>query len=93
MKKVEFIIESVYVKKLLGLLKEKGITGYTVIRDIAGCGAHGLRRSDDITDVSSNNYIFTVCEEEQLLLMRDELRVFLKKYGGKCIVSDAVFLD
>jgi nitrogen regulatory protein PII len=93
MKKIEFIIESVYVKRLLGLLKEKGITGYTLIKDIEGSGVHGLKRSDEITDISSNNYIFTVCEEEKLLLIRDAITVFLKKHGGKCLVSDVSFIE
>lgn len=92
MKKVEIIIQSVYIKKLLGIFKENEISGYTVIRDIEGCGIHGLQRSDEITDVSSNNYIFTICEEEKLASMKEDLISFIKKYGGKCIVSSAEFL-
>lgn len=92
MKKVEIIIESVYINRLLELLKKNDITGYTIIRDIEGCGGHGLKTADDVTDVFSNNYVFTVCEEEKYLNMEDAILSFIKKYGGKCIVSDVMLL-
>lgn len=92
MKKVEIIIESVYINRLLKLFKKYEINGYTLIKDIAGCGSHGLKTADDITDVFSNNYIFAVCEEEKYLSMQEDIRNFIKKYGGKCIVSDVMML-
>jgi len=92
MKKVEIIIESVYINRLLELLKGHGITGYTIIKDIEGCGGHGLKTADDVTDVFSNNYLFTVCEESKYLSMQEDIRSFIKKYGGKCIVSDVMLL-
>lgn len=92
MKKVEIIIESVYIDRLLGLLKRYKITGYTLIKNIQGCGSHGLKTADDITDVFSNNYIFTVCEEDKYLSMQEDIRSFIKKYGGKCIVTDVMLL-
>jgi len=93
MKKIEIIIQSVYIKKVLAIFKEHGISGYTVIRDIEGCGIHGLQRSDDITDVSSNNYIFTICKINELESMKEDLKSFIKKFGGKCILSDVEFLE
>ena len=92
MKKVEIIIESVYINRLLKLLTKYEITGYTLIKNIQGCGGHGLKTADDVTDVFSNNYIFTVCEEEKYLSMQEDIRSFIKKYGGKCIVSDVMLL-
>ncbi|CAM3879691.1 P-II family nitrogen regulator [Arcobacter cloacae] len=93
MKKIEVIVESVYLNRLLDLLKQKGITGYTIIRDIQGCGGHGLKMADEITDVFSNNYIFTVCDEEKFLFMIEDIRAFIKKYGGKCIITDVMLLQ
>jgi len=92
MKKVEFIFESVYMNRLLDIFKNNNISGYTIIKNIEGCGGHGLKTADDVTDVFSNNYVFTVCEKEQFLSMEKEIRAFTKKYGGKCIVSDAMLL-
>lgn len=92
MKKVEIIIESIYINRLLEVFKKYEINGYTIIKDIQGCGGHGLKTADDVTDVFSNNYIFTVCEEEKYLSMQEDIRSFTKKYGGKCIVSDVMML-
>jgi len=92
MKKVEIIIESIYINRLLELLERHNITGYTIIKDIAGRGGHGLKTADDFTDVFSNNYLFAVCEEEKYLNMQEDIRGFIKKYGGKCIVTDVMLL-
>lgn len=92
MKKVELIIEAVYVNRLIKLFKRHEIHGYTIIRDIEGLGGHGLRTADDVSDIFSNNYIFTVCEEGQFEDMETDIRMFLEKYGGKCMLSDVMLL-
>ena len=92
MKKVEVIIESIYVNRLIELFKENEVTGYTIIRDIEGCGSHGLKTADEANDLLSNNYIFTVCEEEKFAKLIERIRSFINKYGGKCIVSDSLVL-
>ena len=92
MKKVEIIIESVYIKKLLKVFKSHDIGGYTVIKDVEGYGAHGLKTADDVTDVFSNVLIFTVCEAEVYTQMDKDIRSFLKTYGGKCILTDVMLL-
>ena len=91
-KKIEIIVESVYINRLLTLLKNEGITGYTIIRDIEGAGGHGLKTADDVTDVFSNNYLFLVCEQSTYENLEDKIRNFIKKFGGKCIVSDVTLL-
>ena len=58
MKKVEIIIESVYINRLLALFKKNEIKGYTIIKDIQGAGGHGRKTADDVTDVFSNDYIY-----------------------------------
>lgn len=92
MKKVELIIEAVYVNRLLELFKKHDISGYTIIKDIEGAGGHGLRTADDVSDIFSNNYVFTVCEEGQYQDMDKDIRSFLHRYGGKCILSDVMLL-
>jgi nitrogen regulatory protein PII len=92
MKKVEVIIESIYLNRLLEVFKESEVTGYTIIRDIEGCGSHGLKTADEANDLLSNNYVFTVCEEEKFAMLIEKIRSFINKYGGKCIVSDSLVL-
>ena len=92
MKKVELIIESVYLNRLLELFKKHKIGGYTIIKEIEGAGGHGLKTADDVTGVFSNIYIFTVCDDSDYEMMDKDIRVFLKAYGGKCILSDVMLL-
>lgn len=92
MKKVELIIESVYTNRLLELFANHDIDGYTIIKDIEGYGGHGLRTADDASDIFSNIYVFTVCEETSFIHMEKDIRKFLSRYGGKCILSDVITL-
>ena len=92
MKKVEIIIESIYLKRLVDLLKKSDVSGYTIIKDIEGYGRHGLKTADEANDLLSNTYIFTVCEEEKIEKMIEKIRSFINKYGGKCIISDSLVL-
>ena len=72
------------------LLRKSGkeITGYTIIRDVEGKGITGIKSADEITDVFTNNYVFTVCDEDKLMSIVEDIRAFIKRYGGRCIVSD-----
>jgi nitrogen regulatory protein PII len=88
MKKIEIILESVYLNRLIELFDKKEISGYTIIRDVEGKGITGIKSADEITDVFTNNYVFTVCDEEKLMSIVEDIRAFIKKYGGRCIVSD-----
>lgn len=92
MKKVEFIIEAVYVNRLIELFTKHKIYGYTIIKDIEGAGGHGFRTADGVSDICSNNYVFTVCQADQFEDMETDIRKFLEKYGGKCILSDVMLL-
>ncbi|MBU0924803.1 transcriptional regulator [bacterium] len=88
MKKIELVIESLYLNKLIELFDKKGISGYTIIKDIEGKGEHGIKSADEVTDVFKNNYVFTVCDEEKLMNIVEDIRSFIKRNGGRCIVSD-----
>ena len=92
MKKVEVIIESIYLNRLLDRFHEGQVTGYTIIRDIEGAGGHGLKTADEANDILSNTYVFTLCNEEKFNKMIEKIRAFIDKYGGKCIVLDAQVL-
>ncbi len=92
MKKVELIVEAVYEHRLIELFDDHHIHGYTLIKDIEGRGGHGLRTADDVIDAFSNIYLFTICEQEQYEDLDRDIRKFLDRYGGKCILSDVMLL-
>ncbi|MDP2077719.1 MAG: hypothetical protein Q8J85_06695, partial [Sulfuricurvum sp.] len=76
MKKVELVIEAVYITRLLELFKQHEINAYTIIKDIEGRGGHGLKTADDVSDVFTNIYVFTLCEENVFISMKEEIRTF-----------------
>jgi len=92
MKKVEVIVESIYLNRLLNLFQSKGVENYTLISDVQGRGSKGLKPANDMTDVSSNDYFFTLVEAEKFLELKEAIRSFVKKYGGKCIITDVMVI-
>ncbi len=91
-KRIEIVIDSVELPKLLKLLDARGVSGYTVIRDVAGKGGRGERMGDDLTDVFRNSYVMTACPESQLAEVVEGVRPLLERFGGVCLVSDAQWL-
>ena len=52
-KRIEIIIPAVELKKVLRLLKESGVSGYTVIRSVTGFGDRGNRRATSSPEYST----------------------------------------
>ncbi len=91
-KKVEIIAATVEVRKVLELLEELGVSGYTLIREAEGMGDRGHRLADEVTDVFTNSYIMVCCTPELAERISHRIQPRIKKYGGACIVSDAVWV-
>ena len=92
MKKVEVVIEAIYINRLLDLFNGHGITSYTLIRDVEGCGGHGHHMNDGVSEVDGNDYFFTAVEADKFSEIKEEIRAFTIKYGGKCFVSDTMMI-
>lgn len=91
-KRIEIVIDSLELRKLLKNLEQVGVSGYTVIQDAAGMGDRGARAGDQLSDVLKNSYVITACPEEQLQPLIDAIRPLLKRFGGICLVSDAQWI-
>lgn len=91
-KKIEVVIDSYHLEKVIEVFDKNGIGGYTVIKDVLGKGERGLMSGDELTDTFKNSYIFTVCDEEKALKIVQDIRPLLKRFGGVCIVSDVMWL-
>ncbi len=88
MKKVEIVVDSLHLDKILSILEKQGVSGYTVIKDVMGKGSRGLMRGDELTDVFKNSYVFTICDNELAMKIANDISPLLKKYGGICIISE-----
>jgi nitrogen regulatory protein PII len=91
--KVEIIIGSQKLERVLKILEKVGVSGYTVIDNTTGKGDRGFT-DIDLDRVFSNAYILTVCtNEEQLNFLTEEITPLLKKVGGICLVTEAAWIN
>lgn len=88
-KRIEIVVDSVELNRLVELLERSQLKGYTVIKDVLGRGVHGLRDGGDLTDVLTNVYVLIACNEDQVEALIEQLRPILTRFGGVCLVSDA----
>ncbi len=92
-KKVEIIIEYLELPRLLELIQKRGIAvGYTVIKEAVGSGGRGDRTGDGLSGELTNSYILIACSEDEALRIVEIVRPILKRFGGVCLVSDAMWV-
>jgi nitrogen regulatory protein PII len=87
-KKVEIIIESVYLPHILKTVEALALPGFTVINGVSGRGLHGIHDAQELTDVSANSYIIIICSDDHTNKLINSMRKELEKYGGICFLSD-----
>jgi nitrogen regulatory protein PII len=91
-KRIEIIVSSREMQKILEKLNEVGVPGYSIIRDVVGKSSWGevSDDSDFAATTLSNVYILSFCPEEQVKQVVQQLLPLLNKFGGVCFVSDAM---
>jgi PII-like signaling protein len=88
-KRLEIIIDTPEVTALLAVLREHGVSGYTVFGSVTGAGDRGERRNDEPGGGSGNTCILTAAPPEKAAALVEAVRPILKRRGGICLVSDA----
>lgn len=79
--------------RLMEILREVGVPGYTAIYDASGDGDRGIRRADELAGDSSNALFIIACEDDDLVMrIAEAVRPLLSRSGGLCLVSDAMSL-
>ena len=91
-KRLEIIVASPEMNKILEKLDQTGVLGYSVIRDVVGRSSAGSVSDDfDLAATTlSNVYILSFCIPEQVKPVVEQIRPLLNKFGGVCYVSDAM---
>ncbi len=92
LKKMEIIIDSLEMPKVLKVLDKNGVSGYTLIDDVKGKGGRGVKDGGELTDVFKNSFCMTACSPDKVDAIVMALRPLLKRYGGVCLVSDAQWI-
>lgn len=87
-KKVEIVVEASRVRAITDMIERVGGKGYTVIADVSGKGARGVRDDAHLSDVFRNMMIVVVASEDVAARIVDQSQVLLENYAGIVLVSD-----
>ena len=88
-KKIEVITDSVLQRRLIQAVDATGVSGYTIIKDVAGKGLKGDKDGHGISGGFKNFYMMVICDEIETKKVVEAVKPIISKYGGICIVSDA----
>ena len=88
-KKIEIVADSLGVPAIVRALESAGVSGYTIIRDVAGRGERGERSADELTGALTNSYVMTACDADAVERIVEAIRPILRRAGGVALVSDA----
>ena len=91
-KRLEIIVSSREMHKILTKLDEAGISGYSVIRDVTGRGHRGAVSddSDFAATTLSNVYILSFCASEKVKPVLEQINPLLNRFGGVCYLSEVM---
>ncbi|MEM1290441.1 MAG: P-II family nitrogen regulator [Cyanobacteria bacterium P01_H01_bin.162] len=91
-KRLEIIVSSREMHKILTKLDEVGVSGYSVIRDVTGRGHRGAVSddSDFAATTLSNVYILSFCASEKVKPVLERVNPLLNKFGGVCYLSEVM---
>ena len=93
-KKVEIIIGYMKLPQLLDVLKKEVLAvSYTVIKEAFGAGGRGEMAGDGLSGEFTNSYLLIACSEDEANRIVEVVRPILKRLGGLCLVSDAMWME
>jgi hypothetical protein len=91
--RVEIVVDVVQLDVVTALIDASGAGGYTIVHDVRGKGHRGIRAGDQVVDVMKNVMILCACSEEQSKVIATKLKPLLKRFGGICLLSQAMHVD
>lgn len=91
-KRIEIIVGSLVVPRIVKALESAGINRYFVVPGITGKGRHFERSGDELTGVFSLDAVLITGNEETVKLISETIIPLIDKYSGLCLVSDGVIL-
>lgn len=89
-KRIEIVIEEIELENVIDELDRIGVVGYTIVPRAGGRGERGVRYE---SVQGLGNVLMTIaCDEQQADLVIEAIRPILRRYGGICLVSDALWV-
>jgi nitrogen regulatory protein PII len=92
MKKLEIIIESLESPKVMRILNENNVKGYTKLDNLVGRGRKEKISSYELTGFLKRTIFIVVDEEAVLRKVIEDIKPILLDYAGVMLVSDVEFI-
>lgn len=91
-KRLEIIVERSEQSMVLDLLASLGVDGWSVLPVRSGHGQRGERGLEGLPGAAENDLILAAVDAALLDPLLSELRPILERWGGVCLVTDALWL-
>jgi nitrogen regulatory protein PII len=91
-KRVEIITGAPHAERIIRLLEDNEVSGYTLIHHVQGKGERGMRDGDGLSDAFENIMIIVACSGDDLEEFAADITAILKRIGGVMLVSDALWV-
>lgn len=91
-KRIEIVVPESVLRDVVALVDRHRPGGYTIVRGLSGKGDRGVQSDDGIVGDSANAAVLVACDAELSGPLLEELRPLLHRFGGMCLVSDALWL-
>lgn len=91
-KRIELVIPEHLLRDAIAVIDAHQPGGYTVLRGLSGKGDRGLQIDAGIVSDSANAAVLIACDPEVAVQIAEALRPLLRRFGGMCLVSDALWL-
>lgn len=91
-KRIEIVVDQAELPRLVTVLDEAGVNGYTVLREAQGMGRRGRRGGDGLSGEFSNGIVIIAAAADEALRIVELVRPVLRRHGGICLMSDAQWL-
>lgn len=91
-KRIDLVVPEIVLREVTELIERHGASGYTVARGLVGKGHRGVQTGEGLAGEFSNAGIMVVCPEAIMRPLLEDLRGVITRYGGLCLVSDAMWL-
>lgn len=80
-KRIEILVDTPLVPRIVRQIKEAGISGWSLIHVDSGAGREGKWQNDDVTGAAAKTIILAIAGDEKANLLVDMLAPTLDSYG------------
>jgi hypothetical protein len=91
-KRIEIVVPDFLVDDVVAILGRHGFNAFTVVRGVAGRGGRGEQDGRSGESAFANALVIVAGPPDRAPAFLEDLRPLLKRYGGVCLVGDAMSL-